>query len=111
MGVIILPKLLELYKELFRNYRNEYGILIIREGMSKEEIQNVIDKSDYIRFIIRKIEEDYIAKDIRCITAKEVDKFISLLNVDESTYRISNLSVTATIYTLYLIAIQLMEKK
>lgn len=106
MGVINLPKLLELYKELFRNYRNEYGILIIREGMSKEEIQNVIDKSDYIRFIIRKIEEDYIAKDIRCITAKEVDKFISLLNID-----VSNLSVTATIYTLYLIAIQLMEKK
>ena len=111
MGILNLPKLLELYKELYSNYRNEHGILIIREGMTKEEIQNVIDKSDYIRFIIRKIEEDYIAKDKITVTVKEINDFISLLNVDESTYRISNISVTATIYTLYLIAIQLMEKK
>lgn len=106
MGVINLPKLLELYKELFRNYRNEHDILIIREGMSKEEIQDAIDKSNYIINTIKKIEEEYIAKDKRTITAKELDDFIALLNID-----VSNLSVTATIYTLYLIAIQLMEKK
>lgn len=106
MGVINLPKLLELYKELYSNYRNEHGILIVREGMTKEEIQDIISKSDYIRFIIRRINEEYIDKDIRCITAKEVDNFIALLNID-----VSNITVTATIYTLYLIAIQLMEKK
>lgn len=106
MGIINLPKLLELYKELYSNYRNEHGILIIREGLSKEEIQNAIDKSNYIINTIKKIEEEYIAKDKRTITVKELDDFISILNID-----VSNLSVTATIYTLYLIAIQLMEKK
>lgn len=106
MGIINIPKLLELYKELYSKYRNEHEILIIREGMSKEEIQNVIDKANYIRFIIKTIEEEYIAKDIRTITAKELDDFLTIFKTD-----VSNISVTATIYTLYLIAIQLMEKK
>lgn len=105
MGVINIPKLLKVYKELYSNYRNEYDILIIQEGLTKEEIQNLIDKADYIKYIIRLIEEDYIAKDKRCITATEVDKFIFLLNLD-----VSNLSVKSTVYTLYLKAIQLMEK-
>lgn len=106
MGVINIPKLLELYKELYSNYRNEHEILIVREGMSKEEIQNTIDKANYIRFIIRKIEEDYMAKDKRTVTAKELDDFLTIFKTD-----VGNISVTATIYTLYLIAIQLMEKK
>lgn len=100
-----MTKLLKVYKELYSNYRNEYGILIIQEGLTKEEIQNLIDKADYIKYIIRIIEEDYIAKDKRCITAIEVDKFIFLLNRD-----VDNLSVKSTVYTLYLKAIQLMEK-
>lgn len=106
MGILNLPKLLELYKELYSNYRNEHDILIVREGLTKEEIQNTIDKANYIQFIITKIKEEYIAKDIRTVTVKELDSFISIFKTD-----VSNLSVTTTIYTLYLIAIQLMEKK
>lgn len=106
MGVINLPKLLKVYKELYSNYRNEYGILIVSGDIPKEEIQNIIDKADYISYIIRKIEEDYIDKDKRTITAKEIDDFISLLDM-----YVDNLSVKTTIYTLYIKAIQLMEKK
>lgn len=107
MGILNLPKLLELYRELNSVYINEHGIYIIQDGMTKEEIRSVIGKSDYITSIIKQIEEEYINKDNLTITIKELDDFIKIINKDVAY----NLSIYSTIYTLYLKVIQLMEKK
>lgn len=107
MGVINIPKLLEIYRELNSVYKNEHNVYIIQEGMTKKEIKNIIAKSDYISYIITCIEKEYIDKDKRTITVNELVDFIKIINIDVSY----NVSIYATIYVLYLKAIQLMEKK
>ena len=107
MGILNLPKLLELYRELNSIYINEHGIFIIQEYMTKEEIRDNIDRANYISFIINHIEQEYIKKDKLTITIKELDVFIKTINRDVAY----NVTLYSTIYTLYLKAIQLMEKK
>ena len=107
MGILNIPKLLELYRELNSTYINEHGIYIIQEGMTEEEIRSVIGKTEYITFIIKQIEKEYINKDKLIITVKELDDFIKIINKDVAY----NVNLYSTIYTLYLKAIQLMEKK
>lgn len=107
MGILNLPKLLELYRELNSLYKNEHGIFIIQECMTKEDIRDIIDRANYISFIIEQIEQEYIKKDKLTITVKELDAFIKTINRDVAY----NVTLYSTIYTLYLKAIQLMEKK